>query len=81
MFLNLNKRKNRRNIKKIYINWGTYKNINQDDKNHYIAFINYLKDLNNNPDFEKWFFKYANNNDSIIRGCSLNLIKNNHRLY
>ena len=25
--------------------------------------------------------KYANNNESIIRGCSLNLIKNNHRLY
>ena len=46
MFLNLNKRKNRRNIKKIYINWCTYKNINQDDKNHYIAFMNYLKDLN-----------------------------------
>ena len=78
MFLN---RKNKRNIKKIYINWCTYKNICQSDTNHFIAFMNYLKDLKNNPDFEKWFFKYANNNDSIIRGCSLNLIKNNHRLY
>ena len=51
------------------------------NSNHLKAFIHYLKDLNNNPDFEKWYFKYSNNNMSIIRGCSLNLIKNNHRLY
>ena len=57
MFLNLNKRKNRRNIKKIYINWCTYKNINQDDKNHYIAFMNY-----------KVYFTYGLNGLYGLRG-------------
>ena len=77
MFLNKLNRKNKR----LYKNWCTYKNICQSNENHLKAFINYLKDLNNNPEFEKFYFKYANNNMSIIRGCSLNLIKNNHRLY
>ena len=81
MFLKNLNRKNKRNIKKIYINWCTYKNICQSDKNHFIAFMNYFKDLKNNPDFESWFMKYANNNQSIIRGCSLNLVRNNHRFY
>ena len=57
MFLN---RKNKRNIKKIYINWCTYKNICQSDANHFIAFMNYLKDLKNNPDLCQYLlFHYA----------------------
>jgi len=77
MFLiNLN-RKNKR----LYKNWCTYKNICQSNQNHLKAFIRYLKDLKNKPEFEKFYFKYASNNSSIIRGCNLGLIKNNHRLY
>ena len=72
MFLNKLNRKN----KKLYKRFCTALNLSQSNSNHLKAFIHYLKDLNNNPDF-----KYANNNTSIIRGCSLNLIKNNHRLY
>ena len=77
MFLNNLNRKNKR----LYKRFCTALNLQQSNQNHLKAFIHYLKDINNNPDFEKWYFKYANNNESIIRGCSLNLIKNNHRLY
>ena len=81
MFLKNLNRKNKKVIKRIYFAWCTYKNICQSDENHLKAFLNYLKDLKNNPDFESWYFKYANNNQSIIRGCSLNLVRNNHRFY
>ena len=58
--------------------------FNYDNSKKYynvILDMNYQKDLKHNSEYEKFYFKYANNNESIIRGCSLNLIKNNHRLY
>jgi len=77
MFL---KKLNRKN-KKLYKRFCTALNLSQSNQNHLKAFMNYLKDINNNPDFESWYFKYANNNSSILRGCSLNLVRNNHRFY
>ena len=57
MFLNNLNRKNKR----LYKRFCTALNISQSNQNHLKAFMNYLKDINNNTDFERWYFKNANN--------------------
>ena len=49
MFLNNLNRKNKR----LYKKFCTALNLSQSNQNHLKAFIHYLKDMNNNPDFEK----------------------------
>ena len=47
MFLNNLNRKNKR----LYKRFCTALNLSQSNQNHLKAFMNYLKDINNNPDF------------------------------
>ena len=75
MFLiNLN-RKNKR----LYKRFCTALNLNQSNQNHLKAFLFYLQDIKNNPNFEAWYMRFASNNSAVQRGCSLNLIRQGHR--
>ena len=75
MFLiNLN-----RKDKRLYKRFCTALNLNQGGQNHLKAFLFYLQDIKNNPNFEAWYMKFASNNSAIQRGFSLNLIRNGHR--
>tara|TARA_R110000765_G_scaffold381856_1_gene473084 strand:- start:753 stop:1013 length:261 start_codon:yes stop_codon:yes gene_type:complete len=72
-FLNLN-RKNKRKFKK----WKTWLNTKQSSNYLLKAFLRYLKDIENNPNFET--MEYANNNFAVhIRGCNLNLVRLGHK--
>ena len=75
MFLNNLNRKNKR----LYKRFCTALNLNQSNQNHLKAFLFYLQDIKNNPNFEAWYMNYASNNLNILRGCSLNLVRNGHR--
>ena len=70
---NLNRKQNR-----LYKKFCTALNLKQSSQNHLKAFLNYLEDYKNNPNFERWFMQYANNSQSLERGCSLNLVRNGH---
>ena len=68
-----------RKEKRIYKKFCNSFNLNQSNQNHLKAFLFYLQDIKNNPNFEAWFMNYASNNSAIQRGCSLNLIRQGHR--
>ena len=75
MFLiNLN-RKNKR----LYKRFCTALNLKQSNQNHLKAFLFYLQDIKNNPNFEAWYMRFASNNLAVQRGCSLNLVRQGHR--
>ena len=69
-----------RKQKRLYRSFLTIENLQANDNNsQMLAFLKFEQDLKNNPNFLKRL-NYANNASSIRRGCSLNLVKNNHRL-
>ena len=72
-FKNLNRKQKRRLAK-----FMTSENVKQSSNNFDLAFLRFNQDLNNRPNFER--LRPANNGSSLERGCSLNLVKNNHRL-
>ena len=72
-FKNLNRKQKRRLAR-----FMTSENMKQSSNNFNLAFLRFNQDLNNKPNFEK--LRPASNGSAILRGCSLNLIKNNHRL-
>ena len=69
-----------RKRKRLYRSFLTIENLQANDNNsQLLAFLKFEQDLKNNPNFLKRL-NYANNASAIERGCSLNLVKNNHRL-
>lgn len=72
-FKNLNRKQKRRLAR-----FMTSENVKQSSNNFDLAFLRFNQDLNNRPNFER--LRPANNASSLERGCSLNLVKNNHRL-
>ena len=75
--LNFEKKLNRKR-KRLYKSFITiYNLIENTNQSQLMAFLKYEQDIKNNPNFKN--MNYANNSDALERGCSLNLIKNNHR--
>ena len=72
-FKNLNRKQKRRLAR-----FMTSENVKQSSNNFDLAFLRFNQDLNNKPNFER--LRPANNASALERGCSLNLVKNNHRL-
>ena len=46
-----------------------------------LAKMKYLKDIETKPNIFSKYNKPASNGEAILRGCSLNLVRNNHRFY
>ena len=57
--------------------WNSGRALTRVEQLEYIVNAKHNQDLKNNPDFEST--NYANNNQAVARGCSLNLIMNGHR--
>lgn len=69
-----------RKRKRLYRSFLTIENLKANDTNsQMMAFLKFEQDLKNNPKFQSKL-NYANNQSALERGCSLNLVKNNHRL-
>ena len=44
-----------------------------------LAGMKYLKDIENKPNIFSRYNKPASNGSAILRGCSLNLVRNGHK--
>ena len=57
--------------------WNSGRALTRVEQLEFMRIAKHNQDLKNNPDFESKH--YANNNQAVARGCSLNLIVNGHR--
>ena len=57
--------------------WRTGRALTRVQQLEFIVNAKRQQDYKNNPNFEST--NYANNNQAVARGCSLNLIINGHR--